>query len=842
MSKIRRLLPSALLACGLWTSLGAATSASAAAQSDRDTLIAGMNAHPLLGRLGGEVLQQWGSFLVIYQRPRKANPEIKIQLSEQYEAWLTALDDAFHGDIIMAAGISEPSSSPLVPLFIADGNATFKNVNRYAQRPRHFASRIAWFKDPGMLITLRDPSDASRPSGSIISPVLFGLTRHLFEAWCQRSYPGPEESWMVDGLAGYYSCDGTEDPAELASPPVNAAALAWYKGLKPGQLKHLVVDLHTLISMGDRPTRHEELSSRARKAGGGTISEFQTSAMWYHQTALWMHFLLRGDSGKWRTQTIDYMGRVLRGKRGPVAFKEALGLDRVAELDAPFKAHLEALARGEGIGAGPPPERRVVASSGRTLYTPGLAANPEDPNSRMDLAMARAARGAIGAAAKEMQEISRSTLIESFKFEVQAEYERMEIAVFGRDKFLNALVKSGKKLAFVREGKKIKVKLIAYEHGVLNYELKRGAEPTLLAADEIRPDQIAMAMGRDAGKYGPSWMRGYLLAIGGDSKWKRFVDTKTSSGKALANNIEGPIARWVEAGNATLALDDLAYIPPPTNAAEGKQTLETVEAVLKKYGETPALIQVKQHLRALTAEALAPLFAQEGVLGLVNGKITRLKDGRIKLSYDFKKPDQAKDFKPDDSYMAIWRSTRGKLSDEAKKEGFSIRGGQFTGRGARVYRLPIPFDAPTIRYRLIYGRASGKEKASANISVGFCDDGKGSYIAVHDVYDLEVLDQVVTPPFVQAAFEEGKRDTKYAKPYEVEIRHDGKETVFLKINGKEVRKIRCGKRVTGDIFLWMHASSPIALLNLEIEGVPNLDGRGEELAAWVEEQLIDMGF
>lgn len=842
MSKIRRLLTSALLVCGLSATIAGAASPTAAAQSDRDTLISGMNSHALLGRLEGQVLNQWGSFLVLYQKPRKANPDIETELAAKYEAWLTALGDAFHGDIIMAAGVSEPASTPLVPLYIADGNATFKNVNRYAERPRHFASRIAWFEDPGMLITLNDPSDSRRPPGSIISPVLFGLTRHLFDTWCERSYPGPEELWMVDGLAGYYSCDGSDDPAELASPPVNAAALAWYKGLKPGQLEHLIVDLHTLVSMGDPLTRHEELRVRARKAGGGAISEFQTSAMWYHQTALWMHFLLRGDSGKWRTQSIDYMGRVLKGKRGPMVFKEALELNRVAELDAPFKAHLEALARGEGVGAGPPPERRVVASSGRTLYTPGLAANPEEPKSRMDLAMARAARGAIGAAVQEMKDVSRSTLIESFKFEVQAEYERMEIAVDGRDKFLHALVKSGKKLAFVRAGKKLKVKLNSYTGGVISYEVKRGADPVLVAADEIRPDEIALAMGRDAGNYGPSWLRGYLLAIGGDSKWKRFVDTKSSSGKALANVIEGPIQRWVEAGNATLALDDLAYMPRPTNVLEGEQTLNAVKAVLKQYGETPALIQVKQDLRALTAEALAPLFAQEGVLGLVNGKISMLKDGRVKLSYDFKNPEQAKDFKQDNGYMENWRSTRGKLSDEAKKDGFSIRGGQFTGRGAKVYRLAIPFDTPTIRYRFIYGRASGKEKASANLSIGLCDDGKGSYIAAHDIYDLEVLDQVITPPYVQAAFEEGKRDTKYAKPYEVEIRHDGKETVFLKVNGKEVRKIRCGKRMTGDIFLWMHASSPIALLNLEIEGLPNLEGRVEELAAWVEEQLIDMGF
>lgn len=842
MSKFRRLLPSVLMAFGLWTSLAGATSTSAAAQSDRDGLISGVNSHALLGRLGHEILQQWGSFLVLYQVPRKADPDIETTFATQYEAWLTALGDAFHADIIKAAGVSEPPTLPLVPLYIANGNATFKNVNRYAVRPRHLASRIAWFKDPGILVTLTDPSDARRPPGSLISPVLFGLTRHLFDAWCERSYPGPEELWMVDGLAGYYSCDGTMDPAELASPPVNAAALAWYKGLKPGQLEHLIVDLHTLISLGEPLSRHEEFAVRARKAGSGTVSEFQTTAMWYHQTTLWVHFLLRGDSGKWRTKTIDYMGRVLKGKRGPVVFKEALEIGRVAELDAPFRAHLEALARGEGVGAGPPPERRAVASSGRTLFTPGLAANPEEPKSRMDLAMARAARGAIAAAAKEMKEITRSTLIESFKFEVQAESERMEIAVIGRDRFLNALLKSGKKLAFKHEGNNLKVKLLAYEDGLLSFEPKRGADPVLISADDIRPDELALAMGRDANKYGPSWLRGYLLAIGGDSKWKRFVDTKSSSGKALAIDIDGRIKTWIDAGNATLALDDMAYMARPTNVAEGEATLEAINALLKKYGETPALIQVKAELRTLTGEALAPLFAQTGVLGLVNGKITNLKEGRIKLAYDFKKPEQAKDFKADHDYMENWRSARGKISDEAKKEGFSIRGGQFTGRGAKCFRLPIPFDAPTIRYRLMYGRASGKEKAAANFSVGICDNANGSYIAAHDVYDLEVLDQVVVPPFVQAAFEEGKRDTKYAKPYEIEIRHDGEETVYLSVNGKEVRKIRCGKRLSGDIFLWVHASSPIALINLEIEGTPNLEGRVEERAAWVEEQLIDMGF
>ena len=822
-----------LLACSLLPLL----TALAPAQTAMDTLRGRIAEHRLLGRLDTGLLHHYPPFVVFFETPRKPDPEREADLQERYGPWLESLAQTYHGTFVIPGRIPEPTTMFLVPLYIVDGQAAFRNARRHATetRPR-YPQRTLALDDLTMVVTLADSGDDKRPTEMTRVPVMFEATRALVKAWCEGSYPGLEEQWLIDGLSGYYSSDGVQDVADYQNPPVNGSALKWLQGLDESERENLLVDLNTLVGLGGEEYRHEELLLRNRKAGGGNLSPVATNTIWYHLTTLWTHYLLRGEGGRWRTKAVKYVADVMRGDRGVQTLKQALEVDSLTELNEGFALHWNALLRGEGVEAGPA-GTLPTAGGDPGVVTEALAIDPKDGSARLAVAMSRAARGALGPATAEIEEILGELDDQAMKFKLQAELERLAIAASARDKFLESLVGTRRKLSFKNEGETVKTKVLAMEDGVLTLEAKKEDDLASIPVEKISLADIALAMGRDVEDFGPEWLKGYYLALSGDPKWSRFIDTKSTSGKALARTLEKDMAGWISSGMALLSLDDLSRVPIPGDPESGERVIDSVKSLLDTYGDSDAVQAAKPALRGLAQEALLPLFAQNGVRDLVRGKITPLKDGRVRLEYNFKDPNQLEDLTPDDDYLADKREVRGELSADALKAGFAVRGGQLSGTGAKVFRLPIAFEAPIVRYRMVYGRATGS--AFANMTVGICDDGKGSYIAAHDVFDLEVVD--LAEGFVRAEYEEGARTVKDAKPYKLELKHDGKKEIALLVNGRLVRKAACGPRLAGEVFVWFHANSPIALQSLIVEGLPVLTGQEDKKAAWVEAQLTEMG-
>ena len=693
--------------------------------------------------------------------------------------------------------------------------------------------------DIDLTVTLHDSSDDKRGPNVTRAPVLFELTKALIRGWCQESYPGTEEAWLLDGMAGYYSSEGVVDVADYRNPPINPSVLAWLKALDESERENLILGIDRLLPMGDPELRHEEFLHRNLEAGGGSISTVATSTLWYHQTNLWVHFLLRGDEGRWRPGFVKYLAGVMRGERGIEALVKAMGVSNLSELDAPYHAHLQALLRGEGVEAGPATSI-ATASDGTTVVTPALAANPKEPSAHLAIAMSRAARGDLNSALADMEVLVELVEDQVLKFKIQAEIERLVIAIKGRDDFLQSLVDTKRKLRFSHAGKALNVKITAYEEGILKLETKKESDLESVAAGEISLSNISTAMGRKADDFGPEWLRGYYLGLAGDPKWKRFVDKKSASGKALTRAIEKDIANWVEMGAAVLALDDLSRVPIANDADSAESLLDQVRAVLKDHGKTKVVQDAQTALREISVEALRHRFAQAGVRDLLKGKLSALDGGRVRLEYDFKSPSQLEDFTKDPEYLLKWREQRGALPPAANELGYSVRGGQLAGTGAQTFRLKVPFDAPTVTYKFVYGRSS-EPGAIASLSLGICDDGKGSYIAAHNALDLEVVD--LEEGFQRFEVEENEkaRKVKSAKPITMKLTHDGAKQVTLSAGSKKVRAALCGPRISGDIFIFLHASSPIAIQSLTIEGAPNLAGREEQRDAWIAEQLTDMG-
>jgi hypothetical protein len=56
--------------------------------------------------------------------------------------------------------------------------------------------------------------------------------------------------------------------------------------------------------------------------------------------------------------------------------------------------------------------------------------------------------------------------------------------------------------------------------------------------------------------------------------------------------------------------------------------------------------------------------------------------------------------------------------------------------------------------------------------------------------------------------------------YHVELRHDGRSTVKCFVDGKETSSAeRIGSRLSGGIFIWIHANAAVRISGLTVDGV-----------------------
>jgi hypothetical protein len=287
-----------------------------------------------------------------------------------------------------------------------------------------------------------------------------------------------------------------------------------------------------------------------------------------------------------------------------------------------------------------------------------------------------------------------------------------------------------------------------------------------------------------------------------------------------------------------VVLESLAYRAVPEDWVAARALAAEVAEVAREHGETRALGGCREGLRELASAVWGVLYEQDGLPEILAGEVRRLDSGALRITYEFDNPEELGDFVATPEYLEARRGDRFELPADAKKVPLTIRGGNLEGQGALCYRHKLAFVTPTVRYELLYGRTRGTGRQLANLLVGLCDDGKGSFIGCWDLFDLEVTD--VAEHYARVAFAGSERSIKPAKAYKVELKHDGRK-VTLTVDGKKTREIACGPRQAGALFLWVHAEVPVAIKRLEIEGRLDPEGAEDARRAWIEGKLEQSG-
>lgn len=824
-----RPLPLALLAAVATAPLSAAP---------QEPLPSALRDHALLGRLSLHPAGDYTPFFLYLEEPPTPDPEHLATVQALYGPWLQELGTLFLEEFVVPGSL-RLDEDPLLPVVVLSKGATFQNAKRYEEEPSHLSSRVLVLGAAGnaagtqwALVTQWDSSLSRVPDAQLRTPVLYRAVETLIAAHHRGVRRLPVESWVVEGLAGYLS--GNEEgmePDDLEKPPV-----------PPGPMTRLKVHLEDpdrraalILSLEELATTHgsnQRFSLLRRRAASVDVELGLEEALQIvrDQAALWMHFLDRGDRGRRSEGLRRYVARVLRDEGSLAELAATFGVDDLAELDVAFSAHLDLLLGGGDVASAVP-----VVEEGQ-VFVEDLITGEHTTEERIAAALGRAARGNLTVALQRLEAALAGTETPEERERLTAELERVRVALEARESFLASLVEDKRKLRLTVGGESVVADVEAYEGGVATLRSNK-AELASVAADELAAGDLARSMGNDASKHGPQWLAPYLLLLAEDPQWDRKLDVDDPAGAALAAAAPA-LASLVHEGVANAELGAIARTPLPGAPFEADAAIARVRALLEGHGDTLAVANVREELAKYVREAWGVIYDTRGLENLVSGELSMEDDGRVRIVYEFEKPEEAEDFGVSGDYLAERTAQVFALQTPKEDHGVAVRGGNLEGVGHVVLRHPVLLEAPiTVRYELLYGRSrAGAGLASAIL--GICDDEAESFVAAWDVFDLECIDKPTG--FVGSDYQDEARQVTPARTYEVELRHDG-ERAELWVDGKKHREVAAAARRSGALFFCIHSDVTMALRRLEIEGrVP----RGSASAAresWIDAQVSTMG-
>ena len=217
------------------------------------------------------------------------------------------------------------------------------------------------------------------------------------------------------------------------------------------------------------------------------------------------------------------------------------------------------------------------------------------------------------------------------------------------------------------------------------------------------------------------------------------------------------------------------------------------------------------------------------------GRVETLRDGRVRVTYDFDDAVESADFEPT-GYMIERRQRMSPLATDPEESGLRVARGSFTGRGSECYRLPVAFESPmSMTVEVSYGEVPPNGTPESMLMLGICDDGRESFASLQGHGTVEVTDrpsgyQVFEPaPIVELAVN---------LSYLLELRHSG-ERFAVYIDGDRIQEVDAGPRKAGAVWMLVHSDALVTIHRLVIEGTPS-----EELtrAEWVGRRLLALGF
>lgn len=626
----------------------------------------------------------------------------------------------------------------------------------------------------------------------------------------------PKPVWCNEGLADYRA-SSTNLAASLREPPLQAnhvAALAFGYANPAGRF--FVAPLTDLVAANS----YQEVLELAQRRNGAALPADTVLSMFYAQAEMFVRFLHEGEQGRYRAGFGRYVQAVQRSEAGVTVFERAFdvaGAEAMARLDAEWLRWLDATLRREYPTMRDLTKGAAAAAGTVPLAPPvpfdaaGFAWAAADLDDRLAGARRLCAAGDYEAAL-QLLPADADAPAERHAF-LQRERARIDGLIALRDAALADLVQKKGSLSVVVGDAVVKGRVVRIDGGAIVVQAGRAETVVPLAA--MTP-AVLLGEGRRLKRFeGPErWLEAWTRWLKGDplKQLQGTLQLDYPTLKALRQDLAGDCDP--QYGAPAAALLELARLPQVDDQAGAAASLQRLRELLRRHGRTPLFER-----RKASIDKLARAFAERAfrlddpeALGL-RGAATRADDGTVHVEYVAGSPSPDADFTllagkeleglPPQAARIAWSGQSGLA---ATADGWQLVGSAWlrwavglSGRQAVEIEFAIRADFVP------------------DFGVAMCA-GEGRMMLVHPTGGVQVFD------VEQQVFDAigGGATLMVDQTHKLRIEHDGRKSMQVSLDGKPTARVQdVGRMTAGDLLLWVHASTPVAIRRIAVDGVPD---------------------
>ena len=789
--------------------------------------------HPYFSKVAFEKTTPKEGYVFFVQKSPIASPDHVTKIASNMLPWFEELEKLFVERYVTPNGIERSHGGAPHVIYVLTSRGDYDNYMAYAGEV--CGAYPGGYYDPyiSALVTFRDNFGMRFRPGQKRRHQLHAFVHSLQQAYgaSKDRLPGPE--WFAEGMAVYLSMTPAKKPEDLRSPKSLTFLLEHTVETQQagGLASFALLPLEQLLAPDGRQAFRKDYRARTKHYW----SQMGTLA---NQCGMLVYFLNEANEGALRDAFDKYSKRALRGggagtKVAQAAFGDLKELDKrfwdflfaeYKETHPKFKPK-QVDAASSTASAGP------AAVAAAPLFLPEyLAFDPGDHDAALGAALWEAQRGRLTVAATQLDAL----LAEGEHAQAAIERQRIGALLELRDAYLAHLIETGSRLRLNHEGKKLMAVVRRFEDGVLYFaDNRRGIEQLPVA--QLNLLELCDLMSREKPKFGDPLVRAYALALVGDKRLTKRLKRLDDDGglledtPALLGYIElGEVARHVTA-LASFPLDEL-------DSASGETIIEHIAAVAPHINSMEFVRIRKARLETFAALAYKAQLEAQTIEDLLEGKVDRLGNERIRVTYDFSDPAQLGDFIQDPNFKKPHRGVLNPIGIAADQEYCRVRGNRLTIRGRASLQHPVLFEGPqSIEYVFRYGLIpSGANGLDSSLMVGMCGDGRTGGIYNFNFGGLYAYDR--TSGYKAEADVNASQEYFEKVDYRFQLVHDGTNVTWY-LNGQSKNSMACGPVTSGEMFVFVHTRFPIEIKSLILEGDLTANGTDRLRANWVARKV-----
>lgn len=778
------------------------------------------------GKVEAEWIEAHPPYLFIVQTPPLPTPFYETETAARWAERLTPVHERFRRSYAEPLDLHLRGTSPRLVTFVFASTGDFTNYKLTRNAP---GSYDVWCNEDERMLLVQENAFRMRTGESTPETKLqldFEAATQIMQGYGATVDAAPGPLWFRKGMA---------------------LNLALGEGAETYARRHVVemlrrststhANLCTLSELLAYPDARALEEAAKRRVGLSPPEGFSVRmARWTAlcEGALLLRFLEDSPDPSVREGTARYIEDVFKGRRRGTPLLEYLPEAERAGLEGRFWTHLwnenqrahpelahdpESLREFlvKRVGLEPTAALDLGAGSLRErLLTPRLG---------LATALVQVRRGRVEDALSTLDQLSG---LEPER--VARERTRIETWRAERDRFLEHLAGSKKRLRLEHEGERYNLKVTRFEDGVLTFGNSKGG-PRSLPVEALDALALASAMGGKLPGYDPGWSRAYPLVLSGSAKAGRALSGDTPELRLLAEDAEHDYPGRSQDQEVAAALLDLDDVGEPADTGTARANLEALTRLWELRHDVPALEAAAGDVRLAARKALEVEFAGGGFQEELRGALQYLGGREVRITYDFSDDQQLEDWpvQRDRSLHKVF----GPILEEGGE--LLLRGGELRGIGQAGRRHVLEFEGPqSVEYDMSFLAQEG-EGRQLNFQVTLCSRPDGTYLSAVNGSLLEVC----VGPDVQRASAEDVI-TYFDTEYRVRLAYDGKSTLTLDLDGERELELACPPGLAGVPRVFIHSDYEVRIDNVVLTGTYTLDAANELRERFVARELTEL--